>query len=71
MKKGCLITILVFVVLAPIFIYDLSTAFDPEYDKAEIKQNIGGTFICNSVYNADYHSWQYVSSNIKEPNSQK
>lgn len=59
MKKGCLITILVFIVLAVIFIYGLSTAFDPEYDKAEIKQNIGGTLICNSVYNADHHSWQY------------
>jgi hypothetical protein len=58
-KKGCLIAILVLVGLAALFIYGLSTAFDPEYDKAEIKQSIGGTLICNSVYNADHHSWQY------------
>jgi hypothetical protein len=59
MRKGCLIAILVFVGIVALFIYGLSTAFEPEYDKAEIKQNIGGTLICNSVYNADHHSWQY------------
>lgn len=59
MKKGCLITILILVGITAILIYGLSTAFDPEYDKAEIKQNIGGILMCNSVYNADHHSWQY------------
>ena len=36
-----------------------SNGFGPDYDKAEIKQNIGGLLICNSVYNADIHSWTY------------
>ncbi len=63
MKRGCLIVSLVVVVLASvlitIFIYDLSRSFDPVYDTAEIKQDIGGTLICNSIYIADHHSWQY------------
>ncbi|MHA4896347.1 hypothetical protein ACXZ1K_16455 [Pedobacter sp. PWIIR3] len=58
-KKGCLITVSVIALLAALFIYGLSIAFEPEYDKAEIKQNIGGLLICNSVYNADHHSWRY------------
>ncbi|MEI6091274.1 MAG: hypothetical protein WCR42_12540 [bacterium] len=32
------------------------SGFGPEYDKAEIKQKIGGTLICSSVYSADIHS---------------
>jgi hypothetical protein len=32
-------------------------SFDPEHNKAEIKQNIGGTLICESVHNSDLHSW--------------
>jgi len=59
MKKGCLIIILGF---AALIIYGLFTAFDPEYDYAEIKQNIGGTLICSSVYNADHHDWEYEIS---------
>jgi hypothetical protein len=59
MKKGCLITILIFISLAALFVYGMLMAFDPEYDKAEIKQKLGGTLICNSVYIADHHSWQY------------
>ena len=59
MKRGCIILILVMVVLTTIFIYVLSTSFDPVYDNAEIKQNIGGTLICNSIYTADHHTWQY------------
>ena len=33
--------------------------FGPEYDKVEINQKIGGTLICSSTYNADFHDWQY------------
>lgn len=58
-KRGCLILLLVLAVLAGLFMYGLSTAFDPVYDKAEIKQKIGGTLICNSVYSADHHSGRY------------
>ncbi|WP_276974570.1 hypothetical protein [Flavobacterium filum] len=46
------------------------SGFGPEYDKAEIKQKIGGILICNSVYNADIHDWQYdVSYEYKPANS--
>jgi hypothetical protein len=69
MNKGCLTAIVILVGLLGLFIYGLSTAFDPEYDKAEIKQNIGGVLICSSVYNADHHSWQYdVSYKYKPEN---
>ncbi len=44
--------------------------FGPEYDEVEIKQKIGGTLICSSVYNADIHDWQYqVSYEYKPMNS--
>lgn len=33
--------------------------FGPEYETVQIEQNIGGKLICESVYNADHHSWQY------------
>ena len=33
--------------------------FGPEYETAVIEQRIGGKLICESVYNADIHSWQY------------
>lgn len=33
--------------------------FDPEYETEIIKQEIGGKLICESVYNADHHSWRY------------
>ena len=59
MKKGCLYSIGIFTVLVAGFFYMMLHAFDPEYDKAEIVQKIGGTLICNSVYNADIHDWQY------------
>lgn len=69
MKKGCSITFLVLIGLLVLFIYGLSTAFDPQYDNAEIKQKIGGTLVCSSVYNADHHSWQYdVSYKYKSIN---
>ncbi|AFU69393.1 hypothetical protein P700755_002646 [Psychroflexus torquis ATCC 700755] len=35
------------------------SGFGPEYESIEIKQNIGGKLLCESVYNADLHSWQY------------
>jgi hypothetical protein len=69
MKKGCLIAGVILGVIVILFIYGFLTAFGPEYDNAEINQNIGGTLICNSVYNADHHSWQYdVTYKYKLPN---
>jgi hypothetical protein len=69
-KKGCLITIIIVAGLGCLLIYELKHAFDPEYDRAEIRQNIGGTLICNSVYNADIHDWQYdVSYEYKANNT--
>ena len=59
MKRGLLITMIILVGLVALFVYSISTAFGPNYDEAKIKQNIGGTLICNSIYNADQHSWQY------------
>lgn len=52
-----------------LFIGSCSSGFGPDYDKAEINQNIGGTLICNSVYTADQHDWQYdISYEYKTPN---
>jgi len=69
MAKGCLFYFLGVFLLFYGFIYLLSSGFGPEYDKAEIKQMIGGVLICNSVYNADHHSWQYdVNYKYKAPN---
>lgn len=59
MKKGCLISIIVVLVLAVVFVISLFRAFEPQYDSAEIAQDVGGTLVCNSTYNADHHSWQY------------
>jgi hypothetical protein len=42
-----------------LFICGCSSGFGPDYDKAEIKQNIGGTLICNSVHTADIQNYQY------------
>ncbi|RZK58509.1 MAG: hypothetical protein EOO91_08185 [Pedobacter sp.] len=53
------IIIIIICCLIILFIYGLATAFDPQYENAEINQNIGGTLICNSIYNSDHHSWQY------------
>lgn len=44
--------IIIKIVMAP-------SGFGPEYETVVIKQNIGGKLVCNSVYNADIHSWQY------------
>jgi hypothetical protein len=35
------------------------SGFGPEYENVEIKQKIGGKLLCESVYNADIHDWQY------------
>lgn len=49
------------------FICGCSSGFGPDYDKSEIKQNIGGTLICNSVHTADIQNYQYdVSYEYKE-----
>lgn len=71
MKKGCLITILILMGLVGWFFYAISTTFDPEYDKVEIKQNIGGVLICNSVYIPDIQSDQYnISYQYKSQSNQ-
>jgi hypothetical protein len=59
MKKGFLYSLGISLILLLGFIYMLLHAFEPEYDKVEIEQNIGGILICNSVYNSDIHDWQY------------
>lgn len=59
MKKGCLYSIGILVVIIIGFVYMFLHAFDPEYEKVEIVQKIGGKLICNSIYNADHHDWQY------------
>ena len=59
MKKGCLYSLGVSLILLLGFIYLLLHAFDPEYDTVKIEQKIGGILICNSIYNADHHDWQY------------
>ncbi len=52
-----------------LFIYGCSSGFGPDYDKAEIKQNIGGTLICNSVHTADIQNYQHdVSYEYKDAN---
>ncbi len=58
-KSVGLATLILPIAIVIYLAYSLITVFDPVYDKAEIKQNIGGTLICNSVYNSDLHSWQY------------
>jgi hypothetical protein len=59
MKKGCLYSLGISLILLLGFIYMLLHAFDPEYDTVEIEQKIGGILVCNSIYNADHHDWQY------------
>jgi hypothetical protein len=46
------------IIYSVVFFKD-GAGFGPEYKTVEIKQDIGGKLICNSVYNADLHSWQY------------
>lgn len=35
------------------------SGFGPEYDSVVIEQKIGGKLLCESVYTADMHEWQY------------
>jgi hypothetical protein len=35
------------------------SGFVPEYETVVIDQKIGGKLLCNSVYNADIHTWEY------------
>ncbi|MDR3678602.1 MAG: hypothetical protein P4L41_01475 [Flavipsychrobacter sp.] len=59
MKKGRLIAIVIFVGLIFLAGYMVFHAFDPVYDSAEIKQNIGGVLLCSSTTDMDIHSWQH------------
>ncbi len=71
MNKGCLISLAVFAGFVVFFAYGLFTAFGPDYEEVKIKQNIGGYLICNSVYIADHHSWQYdISYKYQTPQGQ-
>jgi hypothetical protein len=55
--------------LSILFMCGCSSGFGPDYDKAEIKQNIGGTLICNSVHTADIQNYQHdVSYEYKDAN---
>lgn len=50
-------------------LYSCSSGFGTDHDTVEIKQNFGGTLICNSTYNADVHDWQYdISYQYKSSN---
>lgn len=68
MKKIKIILILSVSFVIFIFIYGLATAFDPVYDSAKINQNIGGTLICNAVFNPDIHSSNNVISYLYKNN---
>ena len=59
MKNKTFIIIIVIATFLAWVIYEFMHAFGPEYSNAEIKQNIGGVLICNTVYNADIHSWVF------------
>ncbi len=43
------------------------SGFGPDYDTAEIKQNIGGTLICSSVHTADLQEFQHDVSYVYKP----
>lgn len=49
----------VIIVIVLLIFNSCSSGFGPEYDSAEIKQKIGGVLLCNSVYTADIHNWQF------------
>jgi hypothetical protein len=55
--------------VAILFIHGCSSGFEPDYDEADIRQNIGGTLICKSVHTADIQNFQYdISYQYKAPN---
>ncbi|TKB99131.1 hypothetical protein [Pedobacter cryophilus] len=58
-RKGCLIPLVIGILLIILLIYGIFTSFDPVYSSTKIKQKIGGVLICNTIYNADHHTWQY------------
>lgn len=58
-KYGCLGVSGAFILLLISLPFLFKQAFGPLEENIEIEQNIGGTLLCNSVYNADHHSWQY------------
>lgn len=60
-KIGLIILVLttVFMIIYSIKFFKDGAGFGPEYETVQIEQNIGGKLICESVYNADHHSWQY------------
>lgn len=59
MGLALFISTTVLVVIFSIKFYKSGAGFGPEYETVQIEQNIGGKLICESVYNADHHSWNY------------
>jgi len=50
-------TVLMIIYSIKFFIDD--SGFEPKYETVQIEQDVGGKLICNSVYDADHHSWNY------------
>jgi hypothetical protein len=65
------IALIVMSILATLFgLYQIffgPSGFGPDYDKAEIQQNIGGMLICSSVHTADYQEFQHDVSYAYKP----
>lgn len=65
---------IVFILVGLTLIYflflNMDSGFGPDYKSLEIKQNIGGYLIVDSVYNADIHSWTYdLAYKYKSPDN--
>jgi len=62
-QKNIGLTIFVLISVAMLIliikIFTGPSGFGPDYETVEIEQDIGGKLICESVHNADIHSWQY------------
>jgi len=49
---------------------DETESFGPKYETVELSQKVGGVLVCNSVYTADFHSWDYdINYNYKQNDS--
>lgn len=53
-----ILTTLCMIILGIMTIFNKG-GFGPDYETVVIEQKIGGKLLCNSVYIADIHSWQY------------
>jgi hypothetical protein len=67
MRKGCIISLWLFTIICCLLVYGFLHAFDTQYSKADIQQNIGGVLLCDASLVSDQHSWQYdVNYNYKD-----